>query len=696
MNIAVAISVHGAYLQYLPDAIASVEAQTVKPVEKWLLCDGCASPELPAGWKVLTGNHGTPGPIRTEAIRQTGADWIAWLDADDAYPPDYLARLSAANPGHHVGVMYPDLSWTDAAFKEISLMEMREFDRDTLRSGNFIPTPSCWRVQMLRDLGGWGANPCLDDWRMALAGTRQGWNGLHISGAPLLIRRHGDNRSADLNRMRAAKWNAREFAIVTLHSGLTALLPQWLDWLTHAEIPPQCSLWVGDNSGDDKYGKLLRAGLARDDVAARFKSIHYHRVPSGIDCAPGINAPHSRVPGLYNQFLADACRASDLLLMLEDDMLPPLDGLPTLAAAFLHGNNAGAVAGVYLSRGGGSVALSRDAFHWRGSMRPSDIRPGINEIGQVPGGFTLFDSRALLATLPFRWCREAGGSSDGWVGWDGNACRMMHEAGWKLYYHGGVLCEHHCATKRYGGWETITRMVMPGAKAARDIPKPAPAIPVMRQSGLKIHVAIICHSQPDTTDALYRHLSECFDVSIIDSGSEPLRRPRSPHERHENIYWTGCFNEALKKHGACDVLWVIGGDCTATMTASKYRDAINSAWPFGVWSPSIVGRCRRQMARSGSVPREVDWAEGIAMAVAPSLLAAHEGFPAALSIGWGCDVLAGHWARKDGRRVLVDDRVSVNHPPGTGYSQNEARKQMDSYFLSEHGCNWRDVLCYKQ
>lgn len=232
----------------------------------------------------------------------------------------------------------------------------------------------------------------------------------------------------------------------------------------------------------------------------------------------------------------------------------------------------------------------------------------------------------------------------------------------------------------YNGWRT---------NADRVVAKPPGPAP-------KILVVILSHNQPASVDALYQSLHEVFDIAILDSGSIDDKHPASPHISCPNLYWGGCWTESIRRWGAhYDLLWIIGGDVTLQNDPRAYLDAITTAWPFGAWSPAINGRRREIMAphaARGLTP--VHQLEGIAFAVNTAALIPTNGFPEALNLGWGCDIIACHQARKLGLRVLLDGRVTLHHPPGIGYSQTAARAQMDTYLPSAYGPDWRRILHY--
>lgn len=449
-SVAVAISVHRPYLQYLPAAMASVDAQTVQPTERWVIADGCEPPlDLMHTWTPVSGSWRSPGPGRREVIRRTRCEWVAWLDADDAYAPDYLATLgaAAATAGPTVGVVYPDLAYCDAAMGNPSPRHLDNWDWGMLPRRNYIPTPSLWRVEALRECGGWPCGtPVMDDWRAAMNLRRRGWIGQHEPRATVQVRKHGENNSRRVDVRPLTAWAARRFAIVSLLAGREARLSDWADWLGSASLPPLCDLYVLDDSRSANFRDALLYELAQLQDSGRFGAVVYREAGDRIGSPPvrnPIHQPHARVPWLYNAILPDACRCSDLCLLFEDDVVPPADAFATLAAAFVPNGptHLAAVTGVYPTRRAPAyVSISSRADRWTG-IREADILPGLQLCGGVPGGCTLYDSQALLACLPMRWTYDADGTA---VGWDGNTARRLAAAGWRVAYHGDVRCEHHC------------------------------------------------------------------------------------------------------------------------------------------------------------------------------------------------------------------------------------------------------------
>lgn len=448
--IAVGVSVHAAYLQYLPEALASVDRQTLAPCERWLLQDGCSYAGPLTGWRVESGVWQSPGPGRSRAVECTAAEWVCWLDADDALPADYLATMgrAAAAAGPEVAVVYPDLAYCDESLHHPQLRRLPDYCPEELPRSNCVPTPSLWRVQALREIGGWpSGTPVMDDWRAMMALRRLGWTALHVRAAPpVLVRKHAQNNSRRVDVRPVTAWHARRFAIVTLQAGRADLLGMWSEWLLTAELPPLCDLYVLDDSRSEAYREALRRELTRLRDSGRFGTVQCRQAGARVP-TPGVRYPihaaHARVASLYNLALPDALRCSDLALLFEDDVRPRRDSLWLLAQELVPNLDLrlAAVTGVYPCRGAPEhVSVSARSDQWR-SLRADQVLPGLNLCGAVPGGFTLYDSQALLACLPMRYTYDPDGQP---VGWDGNTARRLAAAGWKVAFHGDVRCEHLC------------------------------------------------------------------------------------------------------------------------------------------------------------------------------------------------------------------------------------------------------------
>ena len=103
MRLGVVTSVWGAYGRWLPDWVASVTAQSLRP-ELVTIVDAGADDLGPARealatsgltWQIVTARHEGMGAVRNTAIAATPTEWVMHLDADDVLLPHALADAAA-------------------------------------------------------------------------------------------------------------------------------------------------------------------------------------------------------------------------------------------------------------------------------------------------------------------------------------------------------------------------------------------------------------------------------------------------------------------------------------------------------------------------------------------------------------------------------------------------------------------------
>ena len=84
--------------QYIKEAIDSVLAQTYKNFEIIVIDDGSTdnTKEVLAPYlsviKYIYKNNGGPASARNRGIKEANGEFVAFLDADDVWKPDRLAR----------------------------------------------------------------------------------------------------------------------------------------------------------------------------------------------------------------------------------------------------------------------------------------------------------------------------------------------------------------------------------------------------------------------------------------------------------------------------------------------------------------------------------------------------------------------------------------------------------------------------
>jgi glycosyltransferase involved in cell wall biosynthesis len=124
MSVSVVVTYHDEKCEYLREAVESVIAQTLAPVEILVVDDGSTRPagdllgELGRGVRYLYQENAGLGAARSAGVAATTGELVAFLDADDVWPHDRLLCLReslAGDPsavvalGHVTQFLSPDL-----------------------------------------------------------------------------------------------------------------------------------------------------------------------------------------------------------------------------------------------------------------------------------------------------------------------------------------------------------------------------------------------------------------------------------------------------------------------------------------------------------------------------------------------------------------------------------------------------------
>lgn len=448
--IAIVLTTHAAYLPHLEACVASIEPNqyhlgNLVVSEKVLVLDGPGSvPELPQGWRVLHVQAGNPNPARNWGLDAVRAEWVIHWDGDNIMPDGYaaaMARLATQVPAN-VGFIYPKVDLVNEAREIVQTLSVPPWDYWTQRGNTYIDTSSLWRVQAIRQAGGWSfGQVMLDDWELSLRITALGWTGSRGLMATEITQH--DQRRSRKGDMRKALWTARSVAIVTLWSPKSLAFDEVMEWYHKADFPPHVSVYWVDNSDNAAVGLRLRNHAHQLLVSGRVESITI--IPGGepYTVSPGeaYTHPgrHQHVARLYNTVIPRIREA--LVLFLEDDNVPPLDGLQALAYELPVNQDIGGVGGCYESKNQpGMACFSTTGDVWT-PLRMDEVPrvPGIM-VAMMGGGFALYRMDCVRQCLPFRVT-----TARGLLGWDANLGRDLgsQEGGYKrLLLHGGVRVAH--------------------------------------------------------------------------------------------------------------------------------------------------------------------------------------------------------------------------------------------------------------
>ena len=178
--------------QYVDEAVSSVLAQTFADFEIIIVNDGSTdeatvsllqSYQRPRTRVVHTQNQGLPS-ARNNGIRQAAGEYIACLDADDKYDPQFLEKtvnVLDADSGNRCGFV---TTWVQAFENSDFLWETSDYDVPALLENNVVHVASLFRRSVWEATGGYNTDKSLygyEDWNFWIAIVGQGyqWHCLH-------------------------------------------------------------------------------------------------------------------------------------------------------------------------------------------------------------------------------------------------------------------------------------------------------------------------------------------------------------------------------------------------------------------------------------------------------------------------------------------------------------------------------------
>ena len=189
-------------------------------------------------------------------------------------------------------------------------------------------------------------------------------------------------------------------------------------------------------------------------------------------------------------------------------------------------------------------------------------------------------------------------------------------------------------------------------------------------------------------------LSPHFDTLILDSGSQPpCPHPLAVHL--DNIYYAGLMNEACRRGQEGGYGWVM--IVTSDLQISEKHAArlveamkqISRSTNVGLYQPSTAWKGRslpQSRCHWTGRMRCTNFQEGWFHLIRLDLMEKVCPIDVSLNrLGWGIDLALSHFARINRLLVLVDDRIRVVHPGGSGYNKEEALRQMRAWHATIPG-----------
>jgi len=452
--IAVVVVWGGEHPEWLAAAARSIDSQVPAPAERCLVVDCDRDAALadareavggPDGWVIRQGCWREPAAARNDGAAATSSAWVVFWDADNLMPPGFLAtvRREIRTCAADVGIIYSDIEYMSENGQRRGLWRVPDWDYWTLRKGNYIDTAAAWRREALELAGGWpGGLKSHEDYALALAITRRGWQARRRPGPPIGKREHPASRTAASKRNggpAADLWQARSLAIVSLLAGRNSTYDRWERFLRTAQLPRHAALYVVDNGGDPAFSSRVRRTCGELSASGRLEqvsvSVRPQRYTGQANEGYFTRQRHLHIARLYADVLPTV--REDLVLTLEDDVEPPPDAIRRLAEQYPSdpdGNRA-AVGAAY-DMADGALCAGRADGGWGSPIYWHQVTDQPMDVGSVGGGCTLWANWGLAGQpVSFLW-------SEG-LGWDGSLCAALRKRGYRIQVHGGVRCTHH-------------------------------------------------------------------------------------------------------------------------------------------------------------------------------------------------------------------------------------------------------------
>lgn len=199
--------------QYLPEALASIDAQLVRPEHTIVVLDAPEDFDLETYHLILdshsciqvwlTENVG-PAAARNEGMEWAhaiGSEWVVFLDEDDLLHPQYLQRmLHSRELCPWASIHYCDwVKFGDWA----GYQRTPEYSYERLLAGPFMTSASLISVQTWLDVkekNGTGFDPELrgwEDWCFFMEAGALGHHGARVGLGLLRYRKHSDRSISD-------------------------------------------------------------------------------------------------------------------------------------------------------------------------------------------------------------------------------------------------------------------------------------------------------------------------------------------------------------------------------------------------------------------------------------------------------------------------------------------------------------------
>ena len=166
--------------RYLGEAIESVRAQTVQPLETIVIHDGCERPTMHDGTHTVfrQENRGV-AESRDEGVRLAKGEWLLFLDADDCLAENFIEEC--LKQADRADIVYPNIllwSWwgEEAPKPNVWRKAPARITPQLLLRQNEVVVSSLMRRRVYEVVGGFDPQlPLFEDWDFWLKALEAGF-----------------------------------------------------------------------------------------------------------------------------------------------------------------------------------------------------------------------------------------------------------------------------------------------------------------------------------------------------------------------------------------------------------------------------------------------------------------------------------------------------------------------------------------
>ncbi len=360
-DVAVIVVCHN-YGRFLAEAVHSVLAQTRPPIEIVVIDDAStddtstvAAQFGPRRVRYKRVDVRDVHRARAAGLATTRAGVVCFLDADDILPPDYLEVGVPLFDNPALGIVYSDV---ELFGDQTGRIEYPADPGNRIHQENFVHAGSLVRrtaLEMSKVFETDCPSTANDDWFLWRRIVPFGWR-LAKSSAVYRYRKHGDSKLSQMNAAEVPYFERAALALETVTlaiplSGRVEFWPRMAEFLDRQTWPhDQTRLLLVDTSQSAEFGQAVRMWLAGCDypqVQYIAMAVADRGLADEDRRGPGVRARVQRaMPRIYNRARAET--TTEYLWIVEDDILPPIDGCERLLRSF--DSTTVSVSAVYQSR----------------------------------------------------------------------------------------------------------------------------------------------------------------------------------------------------------------------------------------------------------------------------------------------------------------------------------------------------------